>query len=420
MLMGSGPPDSIPLEAIEGCLQSAPSGVQACFAPVVSALRARPELASSPPVSPFAANMTDDQYLSRYRSLIGLDRIPPAVISPEVLGALNDPRTVDRGLALLRSASARPPARWKVMQYDSVFDNVIRIEVMIPGEDADRYVQLSVRNPNFVPPPGAPPDPPGQGNLEAVNIIVAQKTENGASLRPPQLHYIAPEIVSVPAGRSSRLGLEVNYARDPGTRSINRSVCVNCHQGSVLTFHPPAGAARAHPADTRTAGAFNDAINDYEITRDIGNELPAPRGISRYGPQLGQLGITRDDSFLASCASHTPRNRLALIRGAMNCAACHDSSGSKNPLYLGDPGRFAIVSQTVIARAAMPPGASLTPDERGDLFNCLVGESASLWSRALTPPSCAAVVVGESLPGVAGPLSAPTKPCPPGHGGPSP
>jgi hypothetical protein len=157
--------------------------------------------------------------------------------------------------------------------------------------------------------------------------------------------------------------------------------CYVCHRTGAMPAVPDPGS----PPISYTIGknatdaisAFNGAISETATA------IPRNVNIDHLGPAIGTVNpASRTDDFVKSCFSSTPvsSGSVSNVKQAMNCMGCHDgTSVGKLTFPLGfdsSPDNFTPgnVLHKMILSGHMPPGSSLTDDERTALNSCVMKE----------------------------------------------
>ncbi|MFI5386487.1 MAG: hypothetical protein ACHQ50_10250 [Fimbriimonadales bacterium] len=171
---------------------------------------------------------------------------------------------------------------------------------------------------------------------------------------------------------------------EPFFRGRTIDNCYDCHKTAAIPLEPeleytfdPKGSLIVK---TSGAGQIPELLN--RRIRGYGQIDLGVQRVSSYGPSLGPAGWLRSDESLRKWAGTTlSAESVARIRSAMNCASCHDSFGKLNfPMAIRtsrDFGAFKTdrgLVQSYIEKGYMPPGNSLTEQERHALWLCLSKE----------------------------------------------
>jgi hypothetical protein len=266
--------------------------------------------------------VSDMTYWEENKSLLAA---PAALTDPKFLGLLASPETVPAAAAMIREEHPD----WTVFAYRSQFilsaDSTTygRLLVLVPdeaqpdGSSADKWIQFAVPT----------EEDRGKPKPRSVSMVVVRRRPQGSEVR----------LMDFMRSRDGRLSPNVNLVDSPSNG------CYDCHKVGVIPIFPKSSVAPE---------GLNERIASYGRC-DFG-ELSVPS----YGPGLGVASPSADP-----------------VGKAMNCGACHDRLGSIN--YLAavrssrDIGAFESkkgLVQSFIEQGIMPPGNTLTLDQRRELY----------------------------------------------------
>ncbi|WP_413289409.1 hypothetical protein [Bdellovibrio sp. HCB337] len=287
---------------------------------------------------------------------------------------------------------------WKAVGYKTRgtggFDSAPNLSIVaIPGREKDIFLQISPppdrnrRETRDNPYPASKDFTHGQDTL---TIISVDKTK-----KPPvaQLRLLRYDDQSG------------GYKWHSGTRTES---CTQCHTTPLRSISPRGYLVtngteqRMKPEDERMVTEINDmmlvpgltwgkakATDGSEIRRGPRDEVQpygwAPPGSRTRKPdflkacattntQQSYQSLDRDYTFQTTMSDPTKINHRK-VGQTMNCVQCHDGSVRG---YLHENFSFDEIKFKILVDRSMPPGLSLTMDERMALVNCLQAEFQEL------------------------------------------
>jgi hypothetical protein len=304
---------------------------------------------------------------------------PPLLRSQDFLRSMEAPDTYKRAVDMIERQNRDLPAdqRWVVLPFLAQFIKSVdgktwgRMLVLVPnvplsgGGTLDQWVLFSI----------ATPDQPPPYDVESVSIISIYR--NGSVTKTYPVDFVR---------RKDSMGVYqiTSTVLLPDRPSNN---CYDCHKSGILPIRPELEYT-FDSAGHMIAKTDGVGIIPSEVNRRIQNYGLPDFGlldIYQYGPELGPATLQRrTTAFVRSCSVGTATDPISTqkILLAMNCAKCHDNFAKIDYLQAVRSNRDVLafsklqqgIVQTYIEQGWMPPGISLTADQRRSLWNCLMKE----------------------------------------------
>ncbi len=341
-------------------------------------------------------SMEDEEYRKKYLTDY-LDHVPPVLRDPKFFKELKKGNL--EGMYNFTKKLREQPG-WLVSQYTNPdFQNTI--VVLIPGEDRDFLVQFRISL---------------LGELMIPNSISIIKAKNGKKLERPELIFEGLTLDDPAAGlqMTSLPNQSTSQDRHKGDKPGTPGSCFQCHMGGFVDLVPPKDASEV---DKKQAHEINKRLIKLGITKQLGltRDPDEKFGVSlKFGPPVGPIDPAwRTNEYLKQCAKKgLPPESLDRIRKSMNCMYCHNGNTIKEnglpldsaslakafdwgayelkPIYwLPGVGLSAYpIKRALINHQSMPPGASLSLDERVSLSDCLLKERNEKFIEMLLPGDC--------------------------------
>jgi hypothetical protein len=303
------------------------------------------------------------------------------------------------------------------------------ILIRIPGPKVDRWVHMTLED---------------EGLGQAMFMIGVEKEDaTGNKLVPPRSFFNSFVNVSVSDGDLAQPSPTSDNAsaKNPHKEMLKGIVitpttvrplrvsspqisCYVCHRTGAMPAVPDSSSQNSWVSDPASAPISytpgknaTDAISGFNAAiAETATAIPRGVNIDHLGPAIGPVSPTsRTDDFVKSCFSSPEASTLSVsnVKQAMNCMGCHDgTSVGKLTFPLGfDPTTEgftpANVLHQMILSGHMPPGSSLTNDERAALDRCIVkeyyggfqslipGSTPGIYLQSLTQMKCPADTLKE-------------------------
>lgn len=339
----------------------------------------------------FGMAIDDQSYIDSIRDVIEL---PALLRSQKFLQAISDRRSYKQAydMVLEQNKLLSEEFQWIPLIYKSRFLTTPdqsrtfgRFFVLVPGK-IDKWIQFGILTPEM-------PD----RQINNLSIVAINRLPGHTTTTPKTESFIV-DYWRTYKNTQSRDGqqttIDVKTKLESGQGSEN---CSECHKTPVLGIHPAAvyrfdGQGDLVEVPETQAQAIPRLIN--KLIEGYGP--PHYRGWqpqSRLGPAMGSIGRQRSDSFLTSCTAPfgVPTSSFGKIRKAMECAACHNDNligrinfpqgartSRETALIHPDTGEMSPLVQTYVLNGWMPPGLSLSQNERKALVECLYNEYLDL------------------------------------------
>jgi|SRR5579872_439211 len=312
---------------------------------------------------------------------------PPLLRSQDFLQSMEAPNTYKHAVDMIerQNQDLPPNQRWIVLPFMAQFIKSVdgktwgRMLVLIPNipmsgsSTLDQWVLFSI----------ATPDQPPPYDVESVSIISIYRHESVTKTYTVDfvrrkdsagVYHITPTVLL------------------PDRPSHN---CYDCHKAGILPIRPEFeytfDSAGRMVVKTTGVGIIPEAVN--QRIQNYGLPDFGLLDIHQYGPELGPATRQqRTPAFVRGCSMGTATDPISIqkVRLAMNCAKCHDDFAKIDYLQAVRSNRDVLafsklkqgMVQTYIEQGWMPPGISLTTDQRHSLWNCLMKEYFDLTTRA--------------------------------------
>ncbi|HXH61958.1 MAG TPA: hypothetical protein VNI20_11445 [Fimbriimonadaceae bacterium] len=321
-------------------------------------------------------DVSDVQY---WASSSGKVSLPDLLASQEFLRCVSHREGYADAVAMIEDRNKGLPdsQKWAVLPFEAQFVRSVdrrtfgRLLVMVPGEQGadgrryDKWVTFAIATPEQDPAP----------DLLSVSIVSVQLPEKADG---------APHVFFMDYLRSRR-GEEIALmptAAMPDNPSKN---CYDCHKSGVLPIRPErefgfdSSGSLVPSADAAddVLGSLNKKIGSY------GRCVYDHMDTAAYGPSLGPTSSDGRERLVSSMVSGAGigDESVERIASQMKCAGCHNDFA---PLNYPEPVRTDRdvesmrhgrgLAQTFVEEGWMPPGNTLSPQERKVLWKCLSRE----------------------------------------------
>ena len=246
----------------------------------------------------------------------------------------------------------------------TTYGRVLIIAPNIPAPDGgviDKWIQFAIATPEMASPP----------NIKSVSMVAVHRSAgNPLSTTAFLMDFMrAPDLASGDIEITPTVSLPVNPSQN----------CYDCHKSGVIPIKP------ASTLVFEAGGKMVDRAPDFDAIDETINSRIATYGkvnlggmdTGAYGPSLGSSPDSLTAQTIRASAPDVPLAPIAIarIRDAATCASCHAQFGPLNYLQ-AVRSNFDVklfrshhgLVQTYVEKGWMPPGNTLTKDERHALW----------------------------------------------------
>jgi hypothetical protein len=319
--------------------------------------------------------ITDAQYWSYAKRSV---QFPPLLSSQEFLRDLSRPATYKAAVDLIEAANSTLPddRKWVVLPFLSQFiksadrSTYGRLLVFVPNEPVtdgvvDRWIQFAIA----VPEGNAAPD------IQSVSMVAISRASADSGVSKSYLMDFLR--ISDSASNSIKIVPTPLFRNNPSNN------CYDCHKAAVIPIRPECEYSFDDLGNLVPKMSGVGEIPEM-LNHRISGYGPIDLGVQdagAYGPSLGPAADRSDDSIRKASGMDLTAESAAHVRAAMRCASCHDSFAKLNyPLALRtsrDVKGFKSnrgLGQSFVEKGWMPPGNTLTDQERRVLWLALTKE----------------------------------------------
>lgn len=303
---------------------------------------------------------------------------PELLRTQKFLGYMSDPASYKRGIDMIQAHNRTLPEerKWIVYPFRAQF---------ILSADKTTYGRILVLVPNVPMPTGeildqwilfaaVTPDMPQDTKIRSVSVVAILR--NPAT--PGKHKAFLSDFLREQNEASGKIELNPNYFIEPNP-SKN---CYDCHKAGVIPLHPKVSYffdSRGKLAvDPEGPGSLPAKVNG--LIAAYGKSDFGHLNSDAYGPTMGSGKAETIDKALNDVVQEQPLSEESLerVRSAMQCGSCHNSFAKINYMIATRTDRdyksFELKTnmiQTYIEQGIMPPGSTLTTEERAVLWKAL-------------------------------------------------
>ena len=322
-----------------------------------------------------AMKVSDRDYMAYAAQRV---RLPALLTSQTFLEAMSQPDGYLNALHMIdRYNGSLPEGRkWTVALFHGRFIKsvdrktygrmlVVVPNAPVPGGVRDTWVSFAIATPDLQPVP----------QMQSVSVVSVERRDGTPGNRAAMVDFLRTRRASDGA---------IELMPTPLLDDNPSKNCYDCHKTAVLPIHPAAeyGFDAKGGLVEKAQGSFpaTDGLN--ALIRGYGKSDFGPQESTAYGPCLGPPDRARGDAEIQRMAGGglSPESVLR-IKAAMKCASCHASFAPLNyPEALRtDRDEQSMLkkmgpAQVFVEEGRMPPGNTLTPEERRALWRCLTLE----------------------------------------------
>lgn len=306
--------------------------------------------------------VTDQQYA---KEATAVAELPPLLQSQAFLDLMRTPKGYRDAVAMIEDHNRELPEdrRWIVLPYKAQFIKSVdkttygRLLVIVPGPDVDKWIQFAIATPEMTDPP----------EIRSVSVVAVRKPAGGRT----ETYFID--------FMRQRSGGDIDLVPTVALPAKPNDNCYNCHKSGVAPIHP----AESYGFDASGSLVPRESLLPDKINkriRDYGRTEVKRLNQAAYGPCLGpDRARSLDELRAATKGMDLSDASLGRVRDAMACGKCHQDFAPINyPQSVRTQGDLTAfqnhvgLGQTYVEKGWMPPGNTLSPEERKALWKCLM------------------------------------------------
>ena len=280
------------------------------------------------------------------------EKLPEIFRDPDFVRDMNSKSKEVRDGAIRRAAAAIPGV--KSFGYVSNTSGRYVAVLAIPGEKYDQMIHFDTE----------------RNGPSPLVMSIKKVDDNGDALDPPRINFAEYEV-------------KLDTQADPQTVEVKKSErpdhyvrCYECHRTGIM---PVVARAGSDPVVSYTQSLKAEKALSWfneEVAGDNPIAVSPAIKMSRLPAALGDVDPpTRDLKFLKSCSGKSGGSmsdqRLVEIGQQMNCQNCHDGETHGKLTFPFGPHDFKGFLEGMITSGHMPPGNTLSAEERKVLLRCL-------------------------------------------------
>jgi hypothetical protein len=219
-------------------------------------------------------------------------------------------------------------------------------------------------------------------NGAVLTMVIQKRAPDGSELNPRRIYFRDHKVgnqVNTTEKKKVIDGQPISYHQFETTNlTTTASHCFGCHRNGPATMalsnssNPIVYSNKQEGADAREyVQKFNSSLHGLMNVELEGYKFP-----KKLSPPYGFNDTSNiSDEFMKTCVKEgTDPASIPKIKGAMNCAACHNGQDSYELTYPFGPKSFKYGLDIIkgdIKSGHMPPGHSLDRQESENVFRCL-------------------------------------------------